>query len=456
MEISSKIKIITLIFSLSFLFVASLQFNYANSEIEIEKKQEPILILAGNMWNGLSNSTQNDVQILVDNGMIKQIGQNIPVPENYVELNLSNYTVTPGLMDLHVHLSIEPDPVLVEHTITEFIGSSDYAKLLTAVSHVNKLLMSGFTTVRDTGEPIPGTAMVDLREAIEKNKVIGSRLFVALHYAATAGSHGDLAYLAPTNLENGLKLEGSRITGEDDVREFVRNEYSRGTDWIKIIANGAYFEPLHAQDVQSFTDEEIKVMIEEATKWGLPVAIHAHIPHTIQLAINSGASSIEHGSLVDKETIELMEEKGIALMPTLTNYDFFVHAVNQTWLSSQPDYVIERVNKYEKLAQEARELIVNSTNLKIGYGSDAGYDIPIEENWKEFYSMIESGFTPIRALKAATSVASEIIDRPDLGTLEVNKTADIVAWDGDITQDKEVIHKNVFVMKEGNIYKTPK
>lgn len=435
--------------------MASWQFNYVSSELEVEKQQGPILIIAGKIWDGLSNSTQNDVQILVDNGKIKQIGQNISVSENYIELNLSNYTVTPGFIDLHVHLSIDPDPVLVENTIIELISTSPYTKLLTAVSHVNKLLMSGFTSVRDTGEPIPGTAMVDLREAIENDQVIGSRLFVASHYATTAGGHGDLAYLAPTNLENSLKQEGSRIVGEDNVREFVRNEYSRGTDWIKIIANGAFFEPLHAQDVQSFTDEEIKVMIEEATKWGIPVTVHAHIPDTIQLAVNSGVSSIEHGSLVDQETIELMEEKGTAFIPTLNNYDFFVPTVNQTWLSSQPDYIVDRVNKYEKIAQQAREIIVNSTNLSIGYGSDAGYAIPIEDNWKEFYSMVNSGFTPVRALKAATSVASEIIDRPDLGTLEVNKTADIVAWDGDITQDIKVIHENVFVMKEGNIYKIP-
>ena len=436
--------------------MASVQFNYAYSEVESEKKQEPILIIAGKLWDGLSNSTQNNVMILVDNGKIKQIGQNISLSEKYIELDLSNYTVTPGLIDLHIHLSIEPDPVLVENTIIELINTSPYSKLLTAVSHVNKLLMSGFTTVRDTGEPIPGTAMVDLREAIEKGQVIGSRLFVASHYATTTGGHGDLAYLAPTNLENGLKQEGSRIVGEDNVREFIRNEYSRGTDWIKIIANGAFFEPLHAQDVQSFTDEEIRVMIEEATKWGLPVAVHAHIPHTIQLAVNSGVTSIEHGSLVDKETIELMEEKETAFVPTLNNYDFFVPAINHTWLSSQPEYIIERVNEYEKIAQQSRELIVNSTNLNIGYGSDAGYDFPIEDNWKEFDSMVNSGFTPIRALKSATSVAAEIIDRPDLGTLEINQTADIVAWDGDITQDKEAIHKSVFVMKQGNIYKTPK
>jgi imidazolonepropionase-like amidohydrolase len=374
----------------------------------------PTLIMAGKMWDGLANRSLGQTEILVDNGTIIEIGENVSKPDNYRQVDLSNYTVTPGLMDLHTHLSINPDPVLVENTIQDYILTSNYAKLLTAVSHANRLLMSGFTTTRDTGEPFPGTAMVDVRDAIERGEITGSRLVIAPHVAATKGSHGDLAPAAPTDLEEGLKVEGARIGGDVDVREFVRNEVSRGADWIKIIGNGAFFEPLHPEDVQSWTDEEIQAMIEEGIKWGKPVAIHAHIPHTIQLAVNSGVSSVEHGSLVDNETIELMEEKGTAFMPTLNNFDFLVPTVNQTWLSLQPDYIVERVQKNATNAQEARQLIVNSTDLKIGYGSDAGYAIPIEDNWKEFYSMIESGFTPIRALKTATSVAADIIDRPDL------------------------------------------
>jgi tryptophan 2-monooxygenase len=395
------------------------------------------------------------MEILVDKGIISEIGKNVTKPDNYLDVDLSNYTVTPGLMDLHIHLSITPDPVLVENTIQDYILTSNYAKLLTAVSNVNKLLMSGFTTIRDTGEPFSGTAMVDLRNAIEKGEITGSRLIVAPHVATTIGAHGDLTPAVPTNLE-GLNVEGGGLVGDVDVREFVRNEVSIGADWIKIIGNGAFFEPLHSEDVQSWTDEEIKTLIEEGINWGKPVAIHAHIPHTIQLAVNSGVSSVEHGSLVDNKTIELMKEKGTALIPTLNNFDFLVPVINKTWLSLQPDYIVERVKKNATDAQEARVLIVKSTDLNIGYGSDAGYAIPIEDNWKEFYSMVESGFTPIRALKTATSVAADIIDRPDLGTLEVNKTADIAAWDGDITQDIEAIKKNVFIMKEGKLYKTPK
>lgn len=164
----------------------------------------PTLIMAGNLWDGLSNETQSNVEILVDNGTIIEIGENVTKPVNYQQIDLSNFTVTPGLMDLHTHLSIDPDTLLVENTIKDYILSSDYAKLLTAVSHANELLMSGFTTTRDTGEPIPGIAMVDLRDAIEKGKIPGSRLVIASHLATTKGAHGDLTPAAPTNLEGNM------------------------------------------------------------------------------------------------------------------------------------------------------------------------------------------------------------------------------------------------------------
>jgi imidazolonepropionase-like amidohydrolase len=200
-------------------------------------------------------------------------------------------------------------------------------------------------------------------------------------------------------------------------------------------------------------------MIDESVRLRVPVSVHLHTPNTTQFVVDNGASFIEHGSMIDEETMDLMAEKGVAYMPTVNRYIQAANA-NETWFNSLPSYAAEQYRELGPMMKITQEVLVdkindNQSNLKVGYGSDFGYDQPLLNNWKEMEALVDLGLTPVQALKAATSVAADIIDRPDLGTLEVNKTADIVAWDEDVTQDWEAIKNNVFVMKEGKIYKTP-
>ena len=420
------------------------------------------VIKAGNLWDAMTDSTLGPMEILVANDMIIEVDKNVSKPAGAKIVDLSNYTVTPGLIDLHVHLGIPNPQREMALTAASLVGTSPYFKLLSAASDVYKVMLSGFTTVREMGDPIPGYGLIDLRNLINSGVIPGSRLVVATHFATVTGGHGDITTILPKQFQEALKIEGQRIVGEDQAREFVREETSRGSDFIKVIAEGSYSEPGAGNDakIQGFTNNELRAFLEEASRLHMPVAVHVHTPATTQLLIANNVSTIEHGSVLDAQTVSLMEQKGVAWVPTVNRY---VQAANenQTWLDSLPSYAAEKNRESGPLMKNIQEILVDQLNrkgslLKVGYGSDAGYDMPLANNsWREMEAMISIGFTPIQALKSATTDAAKILGLSNIGNITANKTADIVAWNGDITTEWNAIRESVFVMKDGIIYKSP-
>ncbi len=429
----------------------------------VVSQNQTTVIKAGNLWDGMADSALGPMEILVDNDIIIEVDKNVSKPAGAKIVDLSNYTVTPGLIDLHVHLGIPNPQREMSLTAASLVGTSPYFKLLSAASDVYKVMLSGFTTVREMGDPIPGYGMVDLRNLINNGVIPGSRLIVATHFATTTGGHGDITTILPKQFQEELKIEGQRIVGDDQAREFVREETSRGSDFIKIIAEGSYSEPGAGNNakIQGFTNNELRAFLEEANRLHMPVAVHVHTPATTQFLIANNVSTIEHGSVLDFQTVSLLEQKGVPWVPTVNRY---IQAANenQTWLDSLPPYAAEKNRESGPLMKNTQEILVaqlnnNRSNLIVGYGSDAGYDMPLaNNNWREMDAMISIGFTPMQALKSATSDAAKIIGLPNIGAIEINKTADIVAWNGDITTEWKAIRDNVFVMKEGIIYKSPK
>jgi len=401
------------------------------------------IVHAGKLICGTSKEIKHAYSILIEKDRI------IDVVEGYVDpgigdkqIDLNNYTVIPGLMDMHVHLSGESNPKKYMDRFT--LNLDDYA--YRSVSYAEKTLMAGFTTVRDLGGPIN----TSLKKAIENEQVLGPRIFSAGKALATTGGHAD-----PTN---GMSFElvgdpGPKqgvVNGVSDARKAVRQQYKNGADLIKITATGGVLSVAKNGENPQFTEDEIKEVVKTASDYGMHVAAHAHGAEGMKRAILAGVRSIEHGTLMDEETINLMIEKGTYYVPTISAGEF---VANKAKIEGYyPDVVRPKAKKIgPQLKTTFRKAY--KAGVKIAFGTDSGVSYH-GENAKEFSYMVEAGMSPIEAILSATKTSSELIEKQrDLGTIEKGKLADIIAVEGDPLQKIEALENVVFVMKSGKIYK---
>jgi imidazolonepropionase-like amidohydrolase len=233
----------------------------------------------------------------------------------------------------------------------------------------------------------------------------------------------------------------------------VREEFRYGSDWIKIMGSGGFATPNDAPDQPQMSEAEVRAVVETAHGVRMPVTAHAYPPDVIRMLVRSGVDGIEHGSLLDAETVRAMEQAGTALVPTMNIFDPGV-TLDSAQLARMAPFFAAKLRQFHPQLEAARQLIVGS-RLRIGYGSDCGYGFPCWEAWREFESMVRAGMTPFQALRSATSVAASIAGRDDLGVLAAGKTGDIVAWRTDPTQQPQALRDCVFVMKEGRIVRQP-
>ena len=341
----------------------------------------------------------------------------IDVVEGYVDpgigdkkVDLNNYTVIPGLMDMHVHLSGESNPKKYMDRFT--MNLDDYA--YRSISYAEKTLMAGFTTVRDLGGPIN----TSLKKAIQNEQVIGPRIFSAGKALTTTGGHAD-----PTN---GMSFElagdpGPKqgvINGVTDARKAVRQQYKNGADLIKITATGGVLSVAKSGENPQFTEDEIKEVVKTASDYGMHVAAHAHGAEGMKRAILAGVRSIEHGTLMDEETINLMIEKGTYYVPTISAGEF---VANKAKIKGYYPDVVRA--KAKKIGPQLKTTFGKAyrAGVKIAFGTDAGVSYH-GENAKEFSYMVEAGMSPIEAILSATKTSSELIEKQkELGTIEKGK-----------------------------------
>jgi imidazolonepropionase-like amidohydrolase len=382
--------------------------------------------------------------IVVEGGRITDVTEGIAQgdPDSRV-VDLRDHVCMPGLIDLHVHLSSEQSP---NRTVERFtLEPADYA--FRAVGNAEKTLMAGFTTVRDLGNVV-GRA---LRDAINQGRVPGPRIFQAGRIASTGG------HLDPTNgwrtdlMVDGDPAEGI-INSPEEAPEAVRQRYKEGADLIKIAATGGVLSLAPNGDGPQFTEAEIRAIVETANDYGYHVAAHAHGAEGIKRAIRAGVHTIEHGSLMDEEGMELMKEYGTFLVPTI----------------SAGRYVMEQAEIEgfypEMIAVKARAIgpMIMGTvirayraGVKIAFGTDAGVP-PHGTNGQEFALMVEAGIPALETIQSATLTAAMVLDREEeFGTIEAGKLADIVAVPGDPRTDISVMRRVEFVMKEGVVYRFP-
>ena len=401
------------------------------------------IIHAGKLICGTSKEIKHVYSILIEKDKI------VDVVEGYVDpgdgdqqIDLNNYTVIPGLMDMHVHLSGESNPKKYMDRFT--MNLDDYA--YQSIPYAEKTLMAGFTTVRDLGGPIN----TSLKKAVEKGQVIGPRIFSAGKALATTGGHAD-----PTNgmsfvLAGDPGPKQGVINGISDARKAVRQQYKNGADLIKITATGGVLSVAKNGENPQFKEDEIREIVSTAYDYGMHVAAHAHGAEGMKRAIVAGVRSIEHGTLMDEETIELMIKKGTYYVPTISAGEF---VANKAKIEGYyPDIVRP---KAEKIGPQLKNTFKKAykAGVKIAFGTDSGVSYH-GENAKEFSYMVEAGMSPIEAIFSATKTAADLLEKQDvLGTIEKGKFADIIAVRGNPLENIEVLEKVVFVMKNGKTYK---
>jgi imidazolonepropionase-like amidohydrolase len=385
-----------------------------------------------------------EFSIIVDGNSITdvQAGYTKPVGTDKV-IDLKNKTVLPGLIDCHVHLEHETSPTRYLEEFTN--NSADYAFL--SVGFAERTLMAGFTTVRDLG----GTGVnIALRNAINKKLVKGPRIYTAGKAIATTGGHADPTNGYRKDLMDDPGPAAGVANGADECRKAVRQRYKEGSDVIKITASGGVLSVAKSGENPQFTEEEIKAIVETARDYGYKVAAHCHGAEAMKRAVRAGVSSIEHGTLMDEEVMQLMKEHGTYFVPTITAGKSVADS------AKKPGYYPALVTpKALAIGPKIQNTFARAykAGVKIAFGTDAGV-YAHGKNWMEFVYMTEVGMPAMEAIQSATVSAADLIGISDkIGSIEKGKLADIIAVEGDPFKDIQVMGKVAFVMKDGVVYK---
>ncbi len=402
-----------------------------------------VVIRAGNFWDGITEKPSGPREILVLGETIAEIGTTVSEPEGAEVIDLPGHTVTPGFIDCHVHLTLRPE------LLGSFWSYSPSFKALLGAEALNILLRNGFTTVRDCGDmDLHGFTVRDLKLAGEQGIIPGSRLVCSGHMISSRGGHMNaMLSLAPDS----HPWENCLADGPDEIRKVVRNEIKHGAEWVKYAASGGFSTAGDDPQQVTYTQEEMTALVAAARDFNRPVSVHVFGDEAVRRSVIAGVRSVEHGSMASKETLCLMEEKGVFIVPTqlmatrparLADDDAFWQRLNA------PVHMRIKVRKYRDCLLEGAHNIASGT-VKIAFGTDLGIFSFLTNGACEFGEMVVNGITPVRALRSATSTAAELLQRDDIGILAPGRSADIIAMPGNPFNDITVTERVDFVMKGG-------
>ncbi|MDX1460176.1 MAG: amidohydrolase family protein [Xanthomonadales bacterium] len=380
--------------------------------------------------------------VIVEDGLIKEVNPDV-VPEGTPIIDLGSRVLLPGLMDMHTHLT--DDYFTGDEWVTRPVleTAADYA--IRGVVFAEKTLMAGFTTVRNVGA-LPGFADIALARAIERDFLSGPDMWTAGHYISTSGGHCDITGFAPGVME--LGPDHGIADGQDAVRHAVRYQAKHGASVIKVCAGGGvYSNSRHAPvGAQQYSQEELDVIVAEAARLGLRVAAHAHGTDAINAAVRAGVASIEHGSILSQESIELMKANGTFLVPNAYLSEIPLPPDTPEATVEKNAYLIPLSDRSIRMAYEA--------GVNMALGSDAGvYQHGL--NGRELSALVRRGLPEVHVLRMATLFAAELLGVEDRGVIEPGRRADMIGVDGDPLVDIGVVESVSFVMKGGRIYKGP-
>ena len=420
--------------------VGVLLCSLASSALGQRAPEATSAVRAGRLIDVRTGRVTTNAYILIAKDRILRIADSAPA--GVPTIDLSRYTVVPGLIDAHAHVLGNPK----DQSSASGLRMSSAQKTLWGVHNLQTWMDHGFTALRDAGESDLGYGQLALRNSIESGLIRGPRMVSAGNFVSVTGGHGDADVLAP---DQQLAPRPNIADTVDDVERAVRRDIKYGADWIKLMASGGVLDPISDYRVEELSEEQMAKAVEVAHRAGKKVMAHAEGAAGIKAAVRAGVDSIEHGTVMDEEGAQLMEQHGTWLVPTLF---CFQHDL-QTGLSQgrDPASFAKGVAIVKEQGPAFKRALAH--HLKIAYGVDDDPDFVS----KEFGALVGGGMTPIDALRAATVNGAELLGRSsEIGTLEPGKFADIVAVEGDPMADITVMEKVVFVMKGGEVYKRVK
>jgi imidazolonepropionase-like amidohydrolase len=434
------------------IYAAALCFAAASAAAQQTKPSSKTYALkAARLFDGKSDALVTPGIVVVTDGKIVAAGTSAPIPAGAEVIDLGDATLLPGFIDAHTHLTDESSDDWNQDLINSL--QKPIAELaLDSTVNARKTLMAGFTTVRDVGST--DYLDVGLRNAIRKGEVVGPRMLVAVYAIGSTGGHCDDS----AGFRQGLfghetgPLQGV-ANGPDQIRYAVRLMHKYGADVIKTCASGGVLSLTDDVDTPQLTQEELNALVDEAHALRRKAAAHCHGAEAAKRAIRAGIDSIEHGSFLDDEALDMMKEHGTYFVPTLMALVGERERIERGLYLPPP--ILAKANAASEAARKTFQRAL-AKGVKIGLGTDAAV-YPHGRNAEEFHQMADLGMKPVDALKAGTSADAELLGlSKTIGTLEANKIADVVAVPGNPVENIRQTEHVFFVMKEGVIYKNEK
>ena len=359
------------------------------------------------------------LSILVRGEKIESIGNlnQLALTPDVKIIELPNLTLMPGLIEIHSHVLLHPysETPWNDQVAKESLG----LRVARATNHLRNTLLAGFTTIRDLGTEGAEYTDVGLKQAVQQDIIPGPRMFIATRAIVATGSYAPKGYAAEWRVPQGAE----EADGVDHLTRVVRDQIGKGADWIKVYADYRWGRGGAAP---TFTQDELKLIVEVAKSAGIPVAAHATTPEGMRRATLAGVETIEHGDDGTLEIFKLMKEKGVAYCPTLS------------------------VGNQEKKVKTFKAAL--ESGVTIAAGSDVGV-FAHGDNARELEAMVKLGMTPIDTLRSATSINARVLHQENqIGTIKPGLFADLIAVEGDPTKEISAVRRVRFVMKSGMIY----
>ena len=404
------------------------------------------VIHAGFLFDTKRGEVAEQQTIIIEGGRILSVQKGFVDVADANVINLRDAYVSPGFMDMHVHLDGELNPP-ASYSEEFFMNSADIA--LRSTVYARRTLNAGFTTVRDLGAG-DIEAIFALRDAIEKNIVAGPRIFAAGKSLATTGGHADPTNGIRTDLRGDPGPKEGVLNGPEDAYKAVRQRYKDGSDVVKLTVTGGVLSLAKSGDNPQFTDQELSAVMSAAKDYGFVVAVHAHGALGMKRAIRAGVDSVEHGTYMDDEAMGLMLSQGTWYVPTISAGKWVGDLA--TMDGKLPAVVRPKAAAIGPQIQDTFAQAYKA-GVKIAFGTDSGVS-PHGANGKEFRFMVEAGMPVMAAIQSATVNAAALLRVDDsLGQIAPGFHADIVAFDANPLTDVTVLERPSFVMKAGSVFR---